>query len=75
MKMIMIQWLSIVGLMFGATLSVAQEDQSIKLPQPQVKTGVPLMQALHDKAALANAMKLNSTQWIVAAQSVGFPKK
>ncbi|MGZ5010568.1 MAG: SagB/ThcOx family dehydrogenase, partial [Methylobacter sp.] len=36
-------------LMFGATLSVAQEGQSIKLPQPQVKTGVPLMQALHER--------------------------
>lgn len=28
-----------------------------------------------DKEVLAKAMKLKSTQWIVAAQSVGFPKK
>jgi len=28
-----------------------------------------------DKEALAKAMKLNPTQWIVAAQSVGYPKK
>jgi hypothetical protein len=28
-----------------------------------------------DKEALAKAMKLKPTQWIVAAQSVGFPKK
>jgi len=28
-----------------------------------------------DKDVLAKAMKLKSTQWIVAAQSVGFPKK
>jgi nitroreductase len=28
-----------------------------------------------DKDALAKAMNLNSTQWIVAAQSVGYPKK
>jgi SagB-type dehydrogenase family enzyme len=52
MKMVTIQWLSIVGLMFGATLSVAQENQMIKLPQPQVKTGVPLMQALHDRKSI-----------------------
>lgn len=50
--MVMIQWLSIVGLMFGATLSVAQENKAIKLPQPQVKTGVPLMQALHDRKSV-----------------------
>jgi len=49
MKMVIVQWLSIVGLMFGATLSVAQENQPMKLPQPQVKTGMPLMQALHDR--------------------------
>ncbi|MDD5412682.1 MAG: SagB/ThcOx family dehydrogenase, partial [Methylobacter sp.] len=28
-----------------------------------------------DKEALAKAMKLNSKQWIVVAQSVGYPKK
>ncbi|HEY8160290.1 MAG TPA: SagB/ThcOx family dehydrogenase [Methylobacter sp.] len=38
--------------MFGATLSVAQEDQIMKLPQPQVKTGMPLMQALHDRKSV-----------------------
>jgi len=52
MKMVIVQWLSIVGLMFGATLSVAQENQPMKLPQPQVKTGMPLMQALHDRKSV-----------------------
>jgi SagB-type dehydrogenase family enzyme len=52
MKMAMIQWLSIVGLMFGSTLSAAQENQVIKLPQPQVKTGMSLMQALHDRKSV-----------------------
>jgi hypothetical protein len=28
-----------------------------------------------DKEALAKAMKLKPTQWIVLAQSVGYPKK
>jgi SagB-type dehydrogenase family enzyme len=52
MNMVMIQWLSIGGLMFGATLTVAQENQPMKLPQPQVKTGMPLMQALHDRKSV-----------------------
>jgi hypothetical protein len=38
--------------MFGATLSVAQENQTMKLPQPQVKTGMPLMQALHARKSI-----------------------
>ena len=52
MNTAIIQWLSLVGLMFGATLSVAQENQTMKLPQPQVKTGMPLMQALHDRKSV-----------------------
>ncbi len=47
MKTVMIRWLCLAGLMFGATLSVAQENQPMKLPPPQFKTGMPLMQALH----------------------------
>jgi SagB-type dehydrogenase family enzyme len=47
MKTAMIQWLCLAGLMFGATLSVAEENQPMKLPQPQFETGMPLMQALH----------------------------
>jgi len=46
MKTAMIQWLCLAGLMFGATLSVAQEIQPMKLPQPQLEAGMPLMQAL-----------------------------
>ena len=42
-----IQWSWIVGLMFSATLAAAQEAQPIKLPQPQLETGMPLMQTLH----------------------------
>ena len=49
MKTVMIRWLCLAGLMFGATLSVAQENQPMKLPQPQFKTGMPLMQALHSR--------------------------
>lgn len=47
MKTVMVQWLCLAGLMFGATLSVAQENQPMKLPPPQFETGMPLMQALH----------------------------
>lgn len=46
MKTAMIRWLCLAGLMFGATLSVAQEIQPMKLPQPQLEAGMPLMQAL-----------------------------
>ncbi len=44
---VMIQWSWLVGLMFSATLAAAQEFQPMKLPQPQIETGMPLMQALH----------------------------
>ena len=47
MKTVMVQWLSVVGLSLVATFSVAQENQLIKLPQPQFENGMPLMQALH----------------------------
>jgi SagB-type dehydrogenase family enzyme len=47
MNTVMIQWLWVVGLMFVATLSVAQENHPMKLPQPQFETGIRLMQALH----------------------------
>jgi SagB-type dehydrogenase family enzyme len=46
MKTAIIQWLWVMGLMFVATLSVAQENPMMKLPQPQFETGIPLMQAL-----------------------------
>ncbi|MFZ2313825.1 MAG: SagB/ThcOx family dehydrogenase [Methylobacter sp.] len=49
MKTVMIRWLCLAGLMFGATLSVAQENQPMKLPQPQYEKGMPLMQALHSR--------------------------
>jgi SagB-type dehydrogenase family enzyme len=47
MKTVMIQWLCLAGLMFGTALSFAQENQPMKLPQPQFEAGMPLMQALH----------------------------
>jgi nitroreductase len=47
MKKPMIKWLWIAGLMIGTTLSAAQENHAMKLPQPQLETGMPLMQALH----------------------------
>jgi len=47
MKTILIQWPWAIGLMFVTTLSVAQETHSMKLPQPQLDSGMPLMQALH----------------------------
>lgn len=46
MKKISIQWSWAIGLMFVTTLSVAQETHSMKLPQPQFDSGMPLMQAL-----------------------------
>ena len=45
MKKIMLQWPWVV-LLFVATLSVAQENHPMKLPQPQLEKGMPLMQAL-----------------------------
>jgi len=47
MKTVLIQWPWIVGLSFVATLSFAQENHPMKLPQPQLEKGMPLMQALH----------------------------
>ncbi len=47
MNTVMIQQSWIVGLMFVATLAAAQDTQPMKLPQPQLETGMPLMQALH----------------------------
>jgi len=49
MKAVLIQWPWVVGLMFVATLSVAQENPIMKLPQPQFEKGMPLMQALHTR--------------------------
>jgi SagB-type dehydrogenase family enzyme len=46
MKTIIILWCWAMGLMFVATLSVAQENHLMKLPQPQFETGMPLMQVL-----------------------------
>lgn len=46
MKTAIIQWSWIVGMMFVTAFAVAQENQPIKLPQPQFETGIPLMQAL-----------------------------
>jgi nitroreductase len=47
MKAVLILWPWIVGLSFVATLSFAQENHPMKLPQPQVEKGMPLMQTLH----------------------------
>lgn len=47
MNTVIIQWSLIAGLMFVATLAAAQEIPPMKLPQPQLETGMPLMQALH----------------------------
>jgi SagB-type dehydrogenase family enzyme len=47
MKTLLIQWPWVAGLMFVATLSVAQEKPVINLPKPQLEGGMPLMQALH----------------------------
>jgi nitroreductase len=47
MKTVLIQWSWIVGLSLVATLSFAQENHPMKLPQPQFEKGMPLMQALH----------------------------
>ena len=47
MKTVMSQWPWVIGLSFVATLSLAQENQTMKLPQPQLESGMPLMQALH----------------------------
>ena len=47
MKTVMIQWSWLVGLSFIATFAVAQENQPMKLPQPRLESGMPLMQALH----------------------------
>lgn len=49
MKIVMIQWLCIVGLLFSSTFAAAQENQPMKLPQPQFETGMPLMQALRER--------------------------
>jgi SagB-type dehydrogenase family enzyme len=46
MKAILIQWPWLAGLMLAATLSFAQENHPMKLPQPQFAKGMPLMQAL-----------------------------
>lgn len=43
---VIIQWSWIVGLIFSATLAAAQEAPPMNLPQPQLETGMPLMQAL-----------------------------
>lgn len=47
MKTLVIQWPWVAGLMFVATLSVAQEKPVINLPKPQLEGGMSLMQALH----------------------------
>ena len=47
MKTVMSQWPWVIGLSFVATLSLAQENQTMKLPPPQLESGMPLMQALH----------------------------
>jgi len=47
MKTVMIHWLWVAGLSFVTTVSVAQDNQSMKLPQPQIESGMPLMQALY----------------------------
>ena len=47
MKTVLIQWPWIVALMLVTTMSFAQENHPMKLPQPQFEKGMPLMQALH----------------------------
>ena len=47
MKTVMIYWLWVAGLSFVTTMSVAQDNQLMKLPQPQIESGMPLMQALY----------------------------
>lgn len=47
MKTVLILWPWILGLSFVATLSFAQENHPMKLPQPQLEKGMSLMQALH----------------------------
>ena len=49
MKKTWIQWPWIAGVIFGATLSFAEEDHPEKLPKPQFETGKPLMQALRER--------------------------
>ena len=46
MNTFMTQWPWAVGLMFCAMQATAQEHYSMKLPQPQFETGMPLMKAL-----------------------------
>lgn len=52
MKKSTIQWLWVVGLMFIATHSFAQENRPMKLPQLQLETGMPLMQALRARKSV-----------------------
>ena len=47
MKRVMIQLPCLVGMILGGTLAFAEEVHPVKLPQPQVESGKPLMQALH----------------------------
>jgi nitroreductase len=47
MKTVLILWPWILGLSFVATLSFAQENHPMKLPQSQLEKGMSLMQALH----------------------------
>jgi len=47
MKRVLIQLPCLVGMILGGTLAFAEEVHPVKLPQPQVESGKPLMQALH----------------------------
>lgn len=47
MNTLLIRQSLIAGMMFSASLAAAQETQAMKLPQPQLESGIPLMQALH----------------------------
>lgn len=49
MKTIIIQYSWLTGLIFSASLAAAQETLPMKLPQPRLEAGMPLMQALHGR--------------------------
>ncbi|MCK9634664.1 MAG: SagB/ThcOx family dehydrogenase [Methylobacter tundripaludum] len=49
MKTIIIQYSWLTGLIFSASLAAAQENRPMKLPQPRLETGMPLMQALQGR--------------------------
>ncbi|PPK70790.1 SagB-type dehydrogenase family enzyme [Methylobacter tundripaludum] len=49
MKTIIIQYSWLTGLIFSASLAAVQENRPMKLPQPRLETGMPLMQALQGR--------------------------